>query len=228
MAVAFDAATGGSGTTSNYNFTHTPVGTPTTVFAAVATENGSTAVSGVTYGGVSMVEIVEPTRPGGVDITMAVYKLDSPASGAQTVDVTLAGSATSATVVMTVTGAGARQPSSFNYHIAGSGTLWQAVAPSEDSNALFCGFVVSRTNNTDVQITPDASQTQRASQDGGGDVPRIELTTKAGVVGPATNSWTATNSTSWMATAFNVSPNDGGFGASLAGTAGTVKTPWAA
>lgn len=56
MAVAFDASTSGSITTTA-SVSHTPVGTPRGVKVSVVIDDKNNTVSGITYGGVAMVQV---------------------------------------------------------------------------------------------------------------------------------------------------------------------------
>src|SRR3990172_6799796 len=57
MAIAFDAISGPTEGTGQLSWTHTPVGTPRGVLVFVVANAGGDEVTGVTYGGTSMVEV---------------------------------------------------------------------------------------------------------------------------------------------------------------------------
>jgi hypothetical protein len=101
MAVAFDAVSAGAGGTGNFNWTHTPVGTPKGAWVFVLQDTGQTdEVTDVTYGGVAMTRVTtgSPTNPvfrdgtGADDGGCYTYFLGaSIPTGAQTVAVTVNG-----------------------------------------------------------------------------------------------------------------------------------------
>jgi len=100
MAVAnritFDQVSnsGAKSASSSFSWTHTPVGTPDLVVVCISSNDATsanTAVSSVTYGGVDMPQINDQVSAAGF-VRVSTHLLTSPASGAQTVAVTMAGS----------------------------------------------------------------------------------------------------------------------------------------
>lgn len=94
MAIAFDAFTSNTGGTGDYSFTHTPVGTPRGVLVHVLMNGANIGVSGVTYGGVAMVEASSSPASnltGELGAAHCFFLGSTVSSGAQTVsvDVTL-------------------------------------------------------------------------------------------------------------------------------------------
>ena len=227
MAVAFDAAASAASALASYSFTHTPVGTPTTAIVGVNVAAAGTTVTSVTYGGTAMTQ-VRNAFVSAVARTV-VFILDSPASGAQTVAVTLAGAAESVTISCTVTGSGTGQPTFSNeLGIPASANPVACYCGSDGTNDLILGFVHSERDNADANIAPGASQTQRQSLSGPTlNRPHCELTTQAGAVNGAEAQWTLTTTGRGGAVVtLNIGTATGGFGASLVGIAGTVSTPW--
>lgn len=97
--IAFDAASNAAATNVTHSWTHTPSGTPKGVAVIVIGTNTSTdSVTGITYGGVAMTEISGSPRihsAGADDSVISIFLLGSSVpTGAQTVEVTLAGGAT--------------------------------------------------------------------------------------------------------------------------------------
>lgn len=92
MAVAHDAFSEPSGSqTGTFSWTHTPTGTPKGVWVEVDREDGSStdAITGVTYGGVSMTLIASAVDSAGEPSYTELYFLGaSIPTGAQTVQVT--------------------------------------------------------------------------------------------------------------------------------------------
>ena len=227
MPVAFDAAASASSAVASYSYTHTPVGTPSTAIVGVNVAAAGTTVTSVTYGGTAMVRVRESLEP--ALSRTAVFVLNSPASGAQTVAVTLGAAAESVTISCTVTGAGASQPTFGNQtSTAASANPVSCFVSSEGANDLVLGFIHSERDNADANITPGAAQTQRQSLGGPTlDRPRCELTTQAGSVSGAEALWTLTTVGRGVAcVSINIGEGTGGFGASLVGVPGTVQNPW--
>lgn len=91
MAVAFDAFTANANQTADFNFTHTPVGTPRAVIVWVV-ETGATAdhIAGITYGGDAMTEVSGSPNilaTGETGITYCYFLGTSIPTGAQSVAV---------------------------------------------------------------------------------------------------------------------------------------------
>lgn len=227
MPVVFDAAASVASAVASYSYTHTPVGTPTTAIVGVNVAGAGTTVTGVTYGGTAMVRVRQPFEV--AVVRTAVFILDSPASGAQSVAVTLAAAAESVTISCTVTGAGTGQPTFSNdFTIAASANPVSCYCASDGTGDLVLGFIHSERDNADANITPGASQTQRQSLSAPTlNRPHCELTTQAGAVNGAEASWTLTTVARGVAVVtLNIGTGTGGFGASLVGIAGTVSDPW--
>ena len=108
MAVAFDAVAIPAAAlyTATFSWTHTPVGTPRGVAVVVVQEGSTDQVSGVTYGGLAMTRVRTDVRTATEAGRVYIYFLGSglPA-GAQTVEVTLTGTADTNGVSLTVTAA---------------------------------------------------------------------------------------------------------------------------
>lgn len=202
MPVSFDAAATASSSASPFSWTHTPVGTPTTVVVGVAIRENLTTVSGITYGGTAMVFVRADLVAAAV--RNEVWILDNPPAGAQTITVTLVLAQQTASISVTVTGsATAGQPAN---HAGATGTSTApSVTVTSAAGRLVIGFVHVQRNNTDAQITPDAGQTQRASISGPTlNRPRQEATDEAGAASVVT-SWTLVTSTSWAAQGVDLS-----------------------
>jgi len=96
MTIAFDAvSTAAAGGTGDLAWTHTPVGTPKCVLVAITAPNeGADAVTGVTYGSLTLTEVsVSPLlKAAAEDMAVYLYKGTSGIpTGAQTVTVSTTG-----------------------------------------------------------------------------------------------------------------------------------------
>ena len=95
MAIAFDAATesGNKGAVSSFTFSHTCTGSDRGLLVHVgAYDNAARTVTSVTYNSVSLTQISRVTGPTTGSWT-EIWKLANPASGSNTVSVTLSGAA---------------------------------------------------------------------------------------------------------------------------------------
>lgn len=105
MAIAFDAATSGGTLASSpgpLEWSHTCTGSNGILFVLVT--NGSTVPTGVTYNGVALTKDVERLNwIGGDDIS--IWRLNGPASGANTVSVSWSGNQTVSGYSQSYTGA---------------------------------------------------------------------------------------------------------------------------
>ena len=90
MTVAFDAVASNSVASNSGNtltWTHTPAGTPSAVAVGVQNYDSIATITGITYGGVSMVQAETVTMNNGSTVQM--WGLANPPAGAQTVAITL-------------------------------------------------------------------------------------------------------------------------------------------
>jgi hypothetical protein len=95
MAVAHDAFSNSTAGTGNLSWTHTPTGTPRGVLVLVdQTLSATDQVSGVTYGGETMTRVTTTSATGPDCRSYAYFLGENIPTGAQTVDVTVSGSAT--------------------------------------------------------------------------------------------------------------------------------------
>lgn len=169
MAIAFDTYTssGGSGSTSSFSFSHTCSGSDRILFvtySAADTGNANPSTT-VTYNGVSMTSLVN-YRPGGASnpVRIRVFYLLNPASGSNTVSVTLGSgwtffsncAAASYTGVDQTTGVEASQ----TVETSGSATATISVT-TLTNNAVVAAFLGNRQGRT---LTISSPSTQRGNQ----------------------------------------------------------------
>lgn len=108
MAIAFDTTVAGINwaTASTHSYSHTCTGSDLTLYVAIFWGGGSDIVSGVTYNGVSMTRLfadLDDAQPGAGN-SQAVYFLHAPATGSNTVEITLTGSNTISAISSSYTG----------------------------------------------------------------------------------------------------------------------------
>ncbi len=106
MAIAYDAVAipGVALYTATFSWTHTPAGTPKGVAVIVVQEGSTDQVSGVTYGGSVLSRVRSDVRTAAEPGRVYIYFLGaSIPTGAQTVQVTLTGTADTNAVSLTVT-----------------------------------------------------------------------------------------------------------------------------
>ena len=166
MATAFDAVTTQAGVATDFN--HTPVGTPTVAtFTAHwrGDSDGTSDLTAVTYGGVSMTQQVyidtagntDGPGPVGADI-VEIWTLEDPPSGVQAVSITRTGSAAIREVytLTTVTGS------------ATSAAIGTPVSVRDNANtATTAGLTVSSETNGLVLDALSTQEAENHTADGG-------------------------------------------------------------
>lgn len=94
MAITFDSASDGATASggATFGWTHTTSGSDRILFVTTLSTNlGSDNVTGVTYNGVSMTKVDSAPPATGIDRAVTLWVLDNPASGANTVTVSMTG-----------------------------------------------------------------------------------------------------------------------------------------
>ena len=186
-AVVFDAVTEQSGTfVSSLTWTHTPVGTPTGVMVSIGLLRFGTldTVTGVTYGGTSMVS-AGTAQASSDDIRyLSWWTLASPAAGAQTVIATFSGAnadGSKGAAVTVTAGDPATVFRAASYIRAASTTDAPTITVTSAVDDLVIDAVVGLGPST-----VGAGQTERWLSTGGDDVnPHHWGTTKAGAASVA-------------------------------------------
>jgi len=194
--VLFDAVASAfvvdSGTTTTLSWTHTPVGTPTK--AAVAFENYDTncTVSGVTYGGVSMVQEASQTISAGGS-SVQIWALANPSAGAQTVVITCGQHMYTQAGSITVTGG-----STVTAIRAANTALATSTTPSVSVTSATGDFIVDVVGSTGANVTTTAggSQNKRWGPTDAGTNTASSSTLPAGS-GSTTMTWTLGSSVTW-------------------------------
>lgn len=196
MAVAFDATSASTVGTTDRSWTHTPTGTPRGVVVYVIQYLGTTdEVTGVTYGGVSMTEMPDsPLLSTAQAEDGAVYGYflgSSIPTGAQTVLVSVDGTASSKTAVaITVTAAADTQV--VDTSIVDTTAANPSVVINGGATTNFYSAAILSGANATANITLDAGHTQLDADDFtnavGASARHNSITT-----GDVTISWTASS-----------------------------------
>lgn len=108
MAIAYDNSTQGNSSTSSLTFSHTCSGSDRVLILDIYWGAART-VSGVTYAGVAMTEVVAPLDTGGNE-RHGMYYLIAPATGANNVVITLSGTTGIVGIASSYTGADQTAP----------------------------------------------------------------------------------------------------------------------
>jgi len=205
MAIAFDNATTSTGSLS---FSHTTAGTDRTLAVIVRSfATSSITVSGVTYNGVSLTSrrAVEYNYTANRYLNIAILTLDNPASGANTVAVTLSGSpSTYSIAAISYTGAnngvGANTGGATG-NSSGPSTTFTTGA----SDSLIVGGVVQLTVNG-TPFTPGSGVTERTDGSSGSGFTAHSFTDgdKAATGGSDTFNVTASTSNRWAIAAVEI------------------------
>lgn len=215
MAVAFDAAADGAADSgSSVSYSHTCSGSDRLLIVGVAWR-GTQTVSSVTYNGVAMTQVAAHAA-GGNNTRVKQYYLINPASGANTVSVTMSGATN--LVVGSISFNGAHQTTPLGTQATATGTSGNpSVSVSSASDEI---VVDSLSYDRASSLTVGAGQTQRYNRDdnGGGDLWGAG-STEAGAAS-VTMSWTAGASEGWAIAGVSVKPSGGAAAATYPGCVG--------
>lgn len=176
MAVAFDAFTASSESTSSTSFTfsHNPVGTPRAVIVLIAQADGGTdEVTGVTYDGTSLTEMTNSPalRNTGEEGAAYAYFLGSSVPTTDPADVVVSTNAGSAKIgyCITLTAGGDVEETDTGTVLSDS-QVDPTVTLSLGGKTAFAAIAaMSGRNNVPGQCAPFANWTSRAENDSGAD-----------------------------------------------------------
>lgn len=219
MAVAFDAVSAVQKGTAvgSLSWSHTASGSNRVVYVTVSWLNWPSGdyTCSVTYGGTSMTEIGSATAPTSGN-RVKTFRLKNPATGSQTVAVTLAGTDDSYVVAGSSSWTGVDQttPESAVTTNSGTGTAFSvSQAGSTAGNQVYggmCGsYYPTGITSNQTQLWCDAERSGGNGHWGGAEY------TSAG--GAKTMSWAANASDYWAAMCFEILAAAGG-SASAGGT----------
>ena len=156
MAVAFDALSGTVGDfVSDPSWTHTPVGTPTYITVDIFKQRAG-SIDSVTYAGVTMTQNTSLNI--GTNFFIYRYILESPTSGAQTVQVNTTGNVQVSAQARSWTGTKTTGVSGTTATSTGTGTATATAAVSSKVNDLVVD-TVARGGVSGTDIVEDAGQT---------------------------------------------------------------------
>lgn len=161
MAVAYDStSTATSAGAVSLSWTHTPSGTPSSVGVGVGFYNNGSAsdsITGITYGGSAMALEIHVNLAGGNRPHASIWRLGSPASGAQTVSITCNATTRMTGGVVAVTGSDVS--TIFSNHVTTTGTIGNI---SETCTSATGELVMDAIGTvTTGSVTVGSGQTQR-------------------------------------------------------------------
>lgn len=157
MAVVFDSGTGNQdvGAATSHSFSHTCTGSNLVLIVGVHLDTIDDQTTSVTYNSVSMT--LEAEESGTYNTSM--HRLAGPATGANTVAVSWAGSFFSAHGAMSFTGVNQSDPTGAVQQISGNGSsVTDDVTDSATDDMV---VAVVSVNNITANITEGANQTER-------------------------------------------------------------------
>jgi hypothetical protein len=164
MALAYGAKTTYSyttgGTLSSYSFSHTTSGTDRVLLVTIFQNNSTTDPTAVTYNGVAMTMVTSTAYNGA---SSSIWKLVAPATGANTVAVTLAAASYVHIVASYWTGGNAVQNGTANNTLSPNPSI---VIPSASINNICVDFMGSSINAP--TCTPNGGQTNIDNNASGG------------------------------------------------------------
>jgi len=212
MAVAFDAATGSSGSGStSLTFAHTCGGSDRKLVVGVGVrDSGSVAVTGVTYNGVAMTAV--GTRQTNGIVKLDVYQLNAPATGSNNVVVSMDGTPSSGVAGYAISLTGVDQGEAYDVQggNAGSGTgagsNGETTVTTTDANAWGVDFLWRR---NDTEAIADAGQTDRGNVTLSTNTVLACSTESLASPGSLVMGWGWTNSHSWTHKLVAVGPSGG-------------------
>jgi hypothetical protein len=207
MAIAFDAVTPATGA-STVTFSHTcGAGADRAIYVLVV-ENFNSVVTGVTYGGVALTQLGSWNFSN--TVTLSVWRLINPASGANNVVVSQSASHNLNITAISFTGVHQTTPDGTPVHATGNNTAPSLTVPSA-ANELVLDVLGALENTAGtVACTVGAGQTQRqnAQFQSGGQGTQSGVSTEPGAAS-VTSSWTLDNAANWNYAAVSIKPSGG-------------------
>jgi hypothetical protein len=194
--IAFDAASNPTAGTGNLSWTHTPVGVPKGVLVLIQQEvTAADQVSGVTYGGVAMTEVAlsplilaTSTEPG---VLYGYFLGSSIPTGAQTVVVTVTGSAEKHAACYSVTAGGDTAIDDTSVLDGAAVTDPSVTLQTTAGRTTFIAAALFSGQNAITSVTPGTDYTDVLEYDFGNQSGSWVRRTANGTGGNITVSWTA-------------------------------------
>ncbi len=209
MAIAFDAASnsGAKAGASSYSWSHTCTGSDLVLVVGVSKRLHTVTVTGITYNSVALTQI----RVDGPQalMTSELWFLKAPATGANTIAVTLSGAPTrSVAGAISLTGVDQTTPNDADNGALGADTTPTIALTTVADNAWIVGVVAVRTDSSDT-VTVGSGETQRWNVLDGATGLRAGGSDTTSAVSPAgahTMDWTISASLNWAISAASFKP----------------------
>lgn len=212
MALAFDAVASGVGSgVGPFTYSHTCSGSNRALFVKVSYYDSGDSVSAVSYNGAAMT-FISGSKIANGQYTVEWYYLVNPATGSNTVSVTMTGSVFGIGVT-SISFTDAHQTTPYGTPVTGTGTsTTPSVSVSSAATEIVLDGIVIVHGGT---LTVGAGQTQRTNEIGGGGSIKHAASTETGAAS-TTMSWSNSSSQVWASSAFAVKPVVAGFKAAWA------------
>ena len=218
MALAFDAAASGVGAGAGpFTYSHTCSGSNRVLFVKVTYYDNADSVSAVSYNSVAMTLVPSSTVSNG-QYTVEWYYLINPATGSNTVSVTMTGSVWDIGIA-SISFTGAHQTTPYGTPVTGTGSsTTPSVSVSSGATEIVIDGLAIVHGGT---LTVGAGQTQRANAICGSGFIKHAASSETGAAS-TTMSWSNSTSQVWASSAFAVKPAAAGFQAAWARGANVV------
>ena len=166
MAIAFDATSNsGYQTTTPYSWSHTCTGSSRVLIVGVSMLSvAGSSVTGITYNGVALTKIRSDISAVGA-VRTELWRLVNPASGSNTVEVTLSATLDSIAAAVSLTGVNQTNPTG-SHNGASATNVGAADATVSVSTTADGSWLIDAVATTDTAITVGAGQTQRSNVSG--------------------------------------------------------------
>lgn len=215
--MAFDAVASGVGSGAGpFTYLHTCSGSNRALFVKVSYYDSGDSVSVVSYNSVAMT-FVPGSKVSNGQYTVEWYYLVNPATGSNTVSVTMTGSVFDIGVT-SISFTDAHQTTPYGTPVTGTGTSTtpSVTVASGATEIVLDGIVIVHSGT----LTVGAGQTQRTNEICGGFI-KHGASTETGAAS-TTMSWSNSYSQVWASSAFAVKPVAAGFQAAWARGANVV------
>ena len=212
MGATFDAAASGVGAGAGpFTYSHTCSGSNRVLFVKITYYDSMDTVSAVSYNGVAMTLIPGSDVANG-QYHVEWYYLINPATGPNTVSVTMTGSVYDIGIAsISVTDAHQTTPYGTPVTGTGTGTTPSVVVASGATELVLDGIAIVHSGT----LTVGAGQTQRANAICGSGFIKHAASSETGAAS-TTMSWSNSSSQVWASSAFAVKPAAAGFQAAWA------------
>ena len=217
MPIAIDATstqTGGEAAFTTLSWSHTTSGDDRILYVEVAFgPTTAETVSSITYNSVALTEVI--SENGGDNNRISIWRLIAPATGANTVLVTMSASTLrGCAAAISLTGVDQTTPDD----TASAGTATDTTPTINITNSATDDLVLGFLNfRNETAATVGAGQTTRVTQTGNPTSQNLYCSSEPGAAGTITISWSGASNL-WKIAAFSVNP--------VAVVANPVYQPW--